>query len=171
VIITISWNSLRVTRSHGFYRFFAWEFILASAVLNLNVWFINPFSWHQIISWILLILALIPLYFGVRSLITKGNPVMTREGEPQLLAFEKTSQLVTSGIYHYIRHPLYSSLLFLTWGIFFKSITLPGVVLTAAATIALILTARADEAECIRFFGENYAAYMRISKRFVPFLF
>ncbi len=96
---------------------------------------------------------------------------MTREGEPQLLAFEKTSQLVTSGIYHYIRHPLYSSLLFLTWGIFFKSITLPGVVLTAAATIALILTARADEAECIRFFGENYAAYMRISKRFVPFLF
>ena len=114
---------------------------------------------------------MIPLIFGVRSLTSRGKPVAQREAEPQLLAFEKTSALVTSGIYHYIRHPLYSSLLFLTWGIFFKALTWPGLLLALAATLLLVATARADEAECLIFFGEPYQDYMRRSKRFVPFLF
>ena len=91
--------------------------------------------------------------------------------EPQLLAFEKTSTLVTSGIYLYIRHPLYSSLLFLTWGIFFKALAWLGMLLALTATIFLVATAWADEVECSRFFGPSYQAYMKRSKRFVPFLF
>lgn len=171
VIIYISRASLRAPRSHGFYRFFAWEFILALFLLNVTVWFDEPFSWHQLISWFLLCVSFIPLIFGVRSLTTKGKPVASREAEPQLLAFEKTSELVTSGIYQYIRHPLYSSLLFLTWGIFFKSLSWLGVLFACAATLFLIATALADETECMRFFGQPYQEYMRRSKRFVPFLF
>lgn len=167
----ISRVSLRAPRSHGFYRFFAWEFIVALFVLNGDVWFDAPFSWHQFISWFLLIVCLIPLAFGVRSLVTQGKPVEQREGEPQLLAFEKTSSLVTTGIYHYIRHPLYSSLLFLAWGVFFKSPTWPGALSALAATGFLAATARADEAECVRFFGPDYQAYMKQTKRFVPFVF
>jgi protein-S-isoprenylcysteine O-methyltransferase Ste14 len=92
-------------------------------------------------------------------------------GDPNLLAFEKTTQLVTSGIYAYIRHPLYSSLLLLAWGIFFKLPSLPGGLLALAATIFLVLTARADEAECIQFFGSVYQGYMHKTRRFIPFLF
>ena len=40
-----------------------------------------------------------------------------------------------------------------------------------AATLSLTLTARADEAECIRFFGPVYQAYMKRTRMFVPFLF
>jgi protein-S-isoprenylcysteine O-methyltransferase Ste14 len=170
-IVYISRTSLRVPRSHGFYRFFAWEFILALFLLNVDVWFQDPVSRHQLISWCLLVACLVPLILGVRSLSSRGRPVAQREAEPQLLAFEKTSALVTSGIYHYIRHPLYSSLLFLTWGIFFKAPTWLGLVLALAATLLLFATARADEAECLRFFGASYQAYMKQSKRFVPFLF
>jgi protein-S-isoprenylcysteine O-methyltransferase Ste14 len=170
-IIYISRASLRAPRSHGFYRFFAWECIVALFLLNIDVWFQDPFSWYQLISWCFLVASMIPLIFGVRSLIAHGKPVAQREAEPQLLAFEKTSSLVTSGIYRYIRHPLYSSLLFLTWGIFFKALTWPGLLLALAATLLLFATARADEAECLRFFGESYQAYMQRSKRFVPFLF
>jgi protein-S-isoprenylcysteine O-methyltransferase Ste14 len=114
---------------------------------------------------------LIPLFFGVRSLRSQGKPVARREAEPQLLAFENTSTLVTTGIYRYIRHPLYSSLLFLTWGIFFKSITWLGILLAVAATLFLFATALAAEAECVRFFGAPYQEYMKRSKRFVPFIF
>ena len=78
---------------------------------------------------------------------------------------------MTSGIYHYIRHPLYSSLLLLTWGTFFKALTWPGLMLALAATLFLFATAKADEAECLRFFGAPYQAYMQHSKRFVPFVF
>lgn len=169
-LIYISRSSLRKPWSHGFYRFFAWEFIVALFLLNMNAWFRNPLSWYQLIAWFLLIACIVPLVFGIRSLATQGKPVQQREGEPQLLAFEKTSTLVTTGIYHYIRHPLYSSLLFLTWGIFFKSPSWPGVLLAIASTLFLIATARSDEAECIRFFGATYQAYMKRTKMFVPFV-
>ena len=170
-LIYISRASLHLPRSHGFYRFFAWECILALFLLNVVVWFQMPFAWYQLISWFLLLICLVPLVLGVRALTFHGKPVAQREPEPQLLAFERTSSLVTSGIYRYIRHPLYSSLLFLTWGIFFKALSWPGLILAVAATLFLYATAKADEAECIRFFGAPYQEYMKQSKRFVPFVF
>ena len=84
--------------------------------------------------------------------------------------FEATA-LVTTGIYRYIRHPLYSSLLLLDWGIFFKAPSWPGGFLALAASLLLFATARADESECIRFFGAPYQEFMKRTRMFVPFLF
>jgi protein-S-isoprenylcysteine O-methyltransferase Ste14 len=170
-IIIISRKSLRSPSSHGFYRFFAWECIAALFAINVHNWFLNPFAWYQVVSWILLIASFIPLVFGVKSLVNKGKPTRQREGEPILLAFEKTSTLVTTGIYRYIRHPLYSSLLLLTWGIFFKDPGLTGIALAAVSSVFLFATARADETECLRFFGGEYQEYMRRTKRFIPLIF
>src|SRR5512140_81162 len=111
-IIWISLPSLRRPGSHGFYRFFAWEIIWGMACLAFRGWFAHPFSWYQVISWILLILSLVPIIYGVILLRRRGRP--TDE-------LEATTKLVTSGIYRFIRHPLYASLLYLAWGIFFKS--------------------------------------------------
>ena len=171
LLVYISRASLRQPNSHGFYRFFAWESILLLFLLNVNQWFIDPFSWQQLISWVLLFASLVPLFFGVRSLRRRGQPTDERPGDPSLLAFEKTTALVTGGIYTYIRHPLYSSLLLLAWGIFFKAPSLPGGALVLVTTTFLIATARADEQECIRFFGDEFRAYMQKTKRFIPFLF
>ena len=167
----ISRTSLRQTNSHGFYRFFAWESILVLFLLNVDQWFIDPFSWHQLISWVLLFASLVPLIFGVRSLRRRGGATEERPSDPGLLTFEKTTALVTGGIYAYIRHPLYSSLFLLAWGIFFKAPSLPGGALVLVTTTFLIATARADEQECIRFFGDEYQTYMQKTKRFIPFLF
>jgi protein-S-isoprenylcysteine O-methyltransferase Ste14 len=108
-LIYISRASLRAPRSHGLSRFFAWEFIVALFLVNVDVWFHDPFSWHQLVSWFLLFASFAPLAFGVRSLTTEGMAVKRREDDAQLLAFEKTTTLVTTGIYKHIRHPLYSS--------------------------------------------------------------
>jgi protein-S-isoprenylcysteine O-methyltransferase Ste14 len=170
-VLYVSRKSLRVPGSHGFYRFFAWEIILVLVFLNLDSWFRDPLSWHQLISWPLLVLCVVPLVFGVRSLARQGKPAVQRESEPQLHAFEKTTTLVTTGIYRYIRHPLYSSLLFLAWGAFFKLPSAVGALLALSATGFLLVTAGADEAECIRYFGPEYAAYRKRTARFIPFLF
>jgi protein-S-isoprenylcysteine O-methyltransferase Ste14 len=61
--------------------------------------------------------------------------------------------------------------LFLAWGVFFKLPSLPGAILTLAATLFLDLTGRADEHECIIFFGRPYELYMEKTRRFIPFLF
>jgi protein-S-isoprenylcysteine O-methyltransferase Ste14 len=170
-IFYVSRKSLRVPGSHGFYRFFAWEIILILVFLNLDAWFRDPFSWYQWISWFLLVLCVGPLIIGVRSLARQGKPTSRRDTEPQLLAFEKTTALVTTGIYRYIRHPLYSSLLLLGWGVFFKIPTWYGALMASAATGFLFATAKADERECVRFFGADYESYMKRSKRFIPFIF
>ena len=170
-LMSISRASLRVPGSHGFYRFFAWECILALFMLNAGVWFQKPTSWNQLVSWFFLFASLIPLFFGVRTLAAEGKSDSIREEQPELLAFERTTSLVTTGIYHYIRHPLYSSLLLLTWGIFFKEPSLPGGLLALASTILLVATARADENECLQFFGEAYRDYTRRTRMFIPFVF
>jgi protein-S-isoprenylcysteine O-methyltransferase Ste14 len=171
IIAAVSWKSLRQPGSHGFYRFFAWEAILALFALNVTFWFRDPFAPRQLLAWTLLFASFIPLGFGVHALRTRGQQAQTRAGDDNLYTFEKTTQLVTTGIYRYIRHPLYSSLLLLGWGIFFKQITWPSVSLVLLATLFLFLTARADERECIQFFGAAYQDYMTRTKRFLPFLF
>ena len=171
ILIYISRAALHTPRSHGFYRFFAWEFILALFLFNVNFWFQNPFVWYQLIAWTLLFASLVPLAFGVGALKSRGLPTAKRENDPSLIAFEKTTQLVTSGVYKYIRHPLYSSLFLLTWGIFFKNFSVAGTVIAITATIFLVFTAKADESECIQFFGAEYVNYMKHAKRFIPFLF
>ena len=170
-IVYISRASLRVPRSHGFYRFFAWEAILGLFLLNVDFWFRDPFAWYQIIAWTLLFVSFVPLGFGVQALRARGKPTAKREGDPSLLAFEKTTALVTTGIYHYIRHPLYSSLFLLAWGIFFKFPSWIGGILAIVASVFLVLTAKADEAECTKFFGPQYQDYMKKTRMFIPFLF
>lgn len=160
-IIAVSWPSLRNPRSHGFFRFFAWEAILGMILLTLEVWFKNPFSVPQIISWILLSVSGFLVIHGVHLLRVVGKP---RD------ALEDTTKLVLQGAYKYIRHPLYSSLLFLAWGVFFKNFDFLNTTLVAVATLFLTATARAEEAENLQKFGAEYAEYMKKSKMFIPFL-
>jgi protein-S-isoprenylcysteine O-methyltransferase Ste14 len=170
-IIYISRASLRNPRSHGFYRFFAWEAILALFLLNVEYWFWNPISLPQILSWIFLIASAILVVHAVHLLRMIGKPDAQRRDDGATIAFEKTTRLVVIGAYKYIRHPMYSSLLFLAWGVLFKDLSLLSGVFALAATVFLVATAKAEEAENIRFFGTDYEIYIKQTKMFIPFLF
>lgn len=161
-ILVVSWQSLRNPRSHGFYRFFAFESILILILLNLEHWFSDPFSVHQIVSWLLLLCSIV--------LATNGFYLLHVIGRPKS-GIESTTTLVMVGAYKYIRHPLYSSLLFLTWGVFFKDVSLLNGALALVATAFLIATAKMEEAENLQKFGADYAAYMKTTRMFIPFLF
>lgn len=167
--LVVSWRTLFNFRSHGFYRFFSWVCISWLFVSAYPVWFENPLSLNQVWSWIFLLLSAYLVLAGVLQLKKAGKPVESRE-EQALYSFEKTSVLVDRGIYRYIRHPLYSSLIFLSWGIFLKNPDVFLVPVALASTAFLYLTSVFDEKECIRYFGDNYFNYMKRSKRFIPFL-
>lgn len=169
-ITYLSRASLRAPGSHGFYRFFAWESLLILCLLNIRKWFATPFSPHQIVSWLLLLLSLFLVIQGMILLRLKGKPDDERNDVP-MIGIEKTTALVTEGVYRYIRHPLYSSLFFLGWGVYFKSPSRTGGALALIATIFLVLTARVEEDENVRYFGEAYQTYMTRTKMFIPFVF
>ena len=160
-IVWISWSSFRDPRSHGFYRFFAFEALLPLILINVRNWFHDPFSILQIVSWFLLCGSIVLAVHGFRLLRIVGRP----QGD-----FEHTTALVTVGAYRYIRHPLYCSLLLLGWGAFFKSPSLIGGILVLVVSTFLIATAKAEEAENLRTFGTDYATYMQRSRMFIPFL-
>lgn len=166
----VSRDSLRSPGSHGFYRFLAWECMLALFLSVVGRWFLNPFSLAQLVSWFLLLVSAFLVLYGVYLLQRTGRAGQGHRDGPSL-EFEKTSTLVTSGVYRHIRHPLYSSLLFLTWGMFFKYPSPLAASLSLVTTLFLIATAKADEAECMRYFGDEYRQYMCRTKMFIPFLF
>jgi protein-S-isoprenylcysteine O-methyltransferase Ste14 len=161
-IFVVSWQFLRNPRSRGFYRFFAFESTLVLILLNLENWFRDPFSIHQIVSWLLLLCSIVLAAHGFYLLHVIGRP---KSG------IESTTTLVMVGAYKYIRHPLYSSLLFLVWGVFFKDVSLLGGILALVATAFLIVIAKIEESENIQKFGVEYAAYMKTTRMFIPFLF
>jgi protein-S-isoprenylcysteine O-methyltransferase Ste14 len=107
---------------------------------------------------------------GMLLLRQQGKPDPNRD-DPALIGLEKTTELVTIGIYQYIRHPLYSSLFFLTWGAFFKHLSWIGLVIGLIATVFLTITAKIEETENIKFFGENYKEYLEKTKMIVPLIF
>jgi len=169
VLAQVSRASLRKPGSHGFYRFFAWECMLGLFALNLRFWNVDIYSTHQIISGLLFSASLFLVLYSLALLQLPGKPD-TRRNDGPLLEFEKTTALITTGVYRYIRHPMYGSLLLLCWGFFFKQPSLAGCILAVIASGLLVATARTEEIENIRYFGEEYREYMKRTKLFVPFI-
>lgn len=169
-VVILSWRSLFSTSNHGFYRFFSWECILWLLVSNFQFWFEDPFGIKQIISWTLLIVSIYYVVAGIILMKNVGKAVKSKEREA-LFQFEKTTELIDRGIFKYIRHPLYGSLILLTWGIYLKHVTIPLLLVALTSTVFLYLTALYDEKECIGYFGDKYSDYMKRSKMFMPFVF
>jgi protein-S-isoprenylcysteine O-methyltransferase Ste14 len=174
-LTAVSWRSLKASRSHGFARFFAWEALAGVILLNLPAWFDHPFGPRQIISWLLL--------FGSIPVALHGFWLLKQIGKPQAtsrqpgsadavnFAFENTSTLVTIGAYHYIRHPLYASLLILGAGAWLKDVSTPATLLFVIEMTCLYVTARLEENENQARFGQNYTDYMQKTRMFIPYLF
>ena len=168
-LIWLSWHSLRGFHKHGFYRFFAFEAIVVLILLNLDCWFKDPFGTFQVISWVLLIISCVLAAHGFLLLKKVGKPD-SEINDPSRMGIEKTTRLVTSGAYRYVRHPIYSSALVGIWGIFLKRPTWTGLCLIIFIGFFLILTAKVEESENIRVFGDAYRDYMKKTRMFFPYL-
>ena len=166
----ISRRSIRNPAVHGFYRFFAFESILLLVLLNHPRWFSNLFSPLQSLSWLLLAAS---IFFVIQAvlLLKKNGGHAGRQDAPENLPFENTVRVVEEGLYRYVRHPMYSSLLFLAWGAFCKHISIVSTGLALTATIMLVIAAKIEERENIRFFGGPYREYMQRSRLFIPWVF
>ncbi|MDY0207161.1 MAG: isoprenylcysteine carboxylmethyltransferase family protein [Pseudomonas sp.] len=171
LLTLISWRALTHTKTHGFYRLLAWQAILALLVLNAPVWFDNRYALYQRCSWWALSSSLLVLFAGIYQLRSAGQADKTARADKELFAFEQTTQVVDTGIYRWIRHPLYCSLLLLTWGIAFKQLTALTVLIALFSSVCLYFTARQDERECVAYFGSVYRDYMLRSRMFIPYVF
>ena len=122
------------------------------------------------VSWCLEALSIGLAIEGFRLLSLIGRPTPAAAISTNL-PFENTTSLVTVGASRWIRHPLCASLLALVWGTYLKHPLATGsIVTTVCASGFLVATAIAEERENLQRFGAVYAAYMKRSRRFVPFV-
>ncbi len=86
---------------------------------------------------------------------------MTQKDEPEL---------VTSGPYHLVRHPIYSGILAAGVG---TALALSWVWLVAVALagVYFVYSATVEERYLTEQFPDDYAAYKRSTKMLVPFVF
>jgi protein-S-isoprenylcysteine O-methyltransferase Ste14 len=162
LLILFSWFvSIRERRYHGIPRFFVFEGLLLLGLFQWPAWFKDPLAIKQILSWLFLLTS---IYYVIASVILYHKH--TRHGAN----FENSTKLVTSGLYKYIRHPMYASLLFLGWGMFLKDINTITIIIIALVTIAVLLTCKVEEKEMIARFGEEYRDYMKRTRMWIPWM-
>jgi protein-S-isoprenylcysteine O-methyltransferase Ste14 len=167
LLLWLSREPLRRPGSHGFYRFFAAECILALFVRSSGTSGGHWLATHQLLSHGLMVTSVVLLVLGLYQLRRHGEANRQRD-DAALLAFERTTTLVRTGIYRYIRHPMYASLLALAWGSYCHDLDDGSLLLALLASGFLVATARADERECAQYFGDDYQAYRRNTKMFIP---
>lgn len=80
-------------------------------------------------------------------------------------------ELLRTGIYRYLRHPIYAAGLYDAWGVFFKQPSLIGAGLAFLTCVMFTLTAKIEEVENTKYFGAAYQDYIRRTRMFIPFLF
>lgn len=162
LIVIFSWFiSIRHKRYHGIARFFSFESMFILVLLNLGIWFKNPFAPIQVISWVLFLLS---VYIAIAGFL-----ILMKIGKPEA-NFENTSVVVKEGLFKYIRHPLYLSLFLLGTGVMIKDPGPAQIVFGFVNLVALYITARMEEKEMIARFGNEYQEYMKETKMFIPFI-
>jgi protein-S-isoprenylcysteine O-methyltransferase Ste14 len=119
-----------------------------------------PWSLFLVIGELLAVLALV---IGFRQ----TNP---REflGLGQLGESDKQSGLTTSGLYHYVRHPLYSAGLAFIW--LMPMMTINVLAINLALTVYTIIGATFEERRLKHEFGQEYSEYMTVTPMFIPLL-
>ena len=77
--------------------------------------------------------------------------------------------LMTSGPYHYLRHPIYAAVMYFVWAGIFSHVSLVNVLLGIFATAGLFVRILAEEHLVSERYPE-YAEYSSKTKRIIPFI-
>ena len=82
---------------------------------------------------------------------------------------EGKGELVTGGIYEYIRHPQYTGFLLITLGLLVHWATIPLLIMWPILVALYYRLAKKEEREMEKEFGDKYTEYKRRTHLFIPF--
>ena len=137
--------------------------MLLLAALVVLPWFVESPGWTsgatRVVGYLLLALGLLAVVAGALHL----GDALTAAPTPR-----QGSTLSTSGMYAFVRHPIYSGVLAIGWGLGLRSGLWLGLLLAAALTGLLHAKARYEESMLVER-HPGYADYAARTPRFVPY--
>ena len=123
-------------------HFFKWEFIPEKQIIQ-----VNPFSYF--VGFLIIIIAFIILLVAIKDLGRNLSPF------PRPI---KNSNLVTTGIYRFTRHPMYYSLIFISIGVFIIKLSIYYLFLTISLSLIIKFKIALEEKYLMNKF-KNYLLY------------
>ena len=164
-------NFLRGALRHGFMKFYRLLYNLFAVisiipVLYLMVSLPNSSLYQVPAPWKYLMLAgqgISALFLFVTILQTN---VLSFVGLRQLVEEEKTGNLVTTGFYGSVRHPLYTFSLLILW--LSPSITMNSFIVYVALTLYVLIGIVFEERKLLQEFGNEYAEYKSTTPMLLP---
>lgn len=136
--------------------------LLLPLILSDKKIYAIPFPW-VILSLVIQALAVIALLIGLRQ-----TRITSFLGLRQVF-FPDTNpspHLVTGGLYHYVRHPLYTAALVFIW--LLPILTWNLLALNICLTIYILVGVQFEERKLLLEFGEPYAEYRRQTSMLIP---
>jgi len=119
----------------------------------------------QIVRWLGLILCGLGFMVSYWARIALGRMYSAEA------TIQKNHQLVTTGPFRYIRHPVYLGILCFVLGLSFLFRSWIGLVATMAIVAGLLFRIRDEEALLHKEFGSQWEMYCQRSWRFIPYLY
>ena len=123
-------------------HFFQWEFIPQKQIIQVS-------SFSYFVGVLIIIIAFIILLFAIKDIGRNLSPL------PRPI---KNSNLVTTGIYRFTRHPMYYSLMFISFGVFITKLSI--YYLFLSTSLGLIIKFKIDlEEQYLNNKFKNYLLY------------
>jgi protein-S-isoprenylcysteine O-methyltransferase Ste14 len=157
------------TTGTRFYRLFYNGFAVVSFLPVLGVAVITPdrilyavrFPWS-----VLMVLGEILAIVGLVAGVLKTG-IWDFLGLQPFMGNEKPARLTITGLYHYIRHPLYAAGLAIIW--LLPHMTVNTLVMNIALTIYILVGAFFEERKLRHEFGQEYIDYAAVTPMLIPF--
>lgn len=138
------------------------EGVAYSLIWQTRFWERQPHGWRTALSVVFLALAAVLSWSSARAL---GRQWRFDAG------LNADHELVTSGAYRFVRHPIYSSMLCLLLGTGFMVAPLPLLLLTTVIFIAgTEIRVRIEDTLLASHFGDRFTEYQHRVPAYIPFL-
>ena len=123
-------------------HFFQWEFIPQKKIIQVS-------SLSYLVGFLIIIIASIILLVAIKDLGRNLSPF------PRPI---KNSNLVTTGIYRFTRHPMYYSLIFISFGVFLTKLSIYYLFLSTSLVLIIKFKIALEE-EYLNNKFKNYSLY------------
>jgi protein-S-isoprenylcysteine O-methyltransferase Ste14 len=130
------------------------------------------------ISWLRILLipssivvSVVIIVFAVTGLIVAMMARRTLAGNwSRAVAFKEDHELITTGLYHYVRHPIYTGVLLIVLATALSVGTLSAGIGFAIIVLGIWFKLRAEEELLTKHFPKEYSAYKDRTKALIPYL-
>ena len=172
----LNWNLVKPTketswRAPGFRWTFLWmviviilvsHFLPKKNIPHFNIIVSASSSFPQIAG---LVLTIIGLFIAIIA------RKMLADNWSSNVELKKDHTLITTGIYKYVRHPIYTGIIFMGIGTIAVVQSIITVFFYVIVTVFLIYKFKKEEQLLLKHFPKEYPEYMKKTKALIPFIY